>query len=108
MVMRRLLGQRSDPVPLESSRDFQRDASNLLAVFRFLAVAIVVTLTAVLETTTATQTSLVVLATIATGGQPEWIHAGDLGLGAATVQHGTVWPGVRRPRNGDQPEPCGL
>ncbi|MDA0799032.1 MAG: hypothetical protein O2884_10230 [Chloroflexi bacterium] len=65
MVMRRLLGQRSGPVPVESTRDFQRDASNLLAVFRFFAVVVLVTLTAVLETTSSQQTSLVVLATIA-------------------------------------------
>lgn len=65
MVMRRLLGQRSGPVPTESTKDFQRDASNLLAVFRFFAVVVLVTLTAVIETTSSQQTALVILATIA-------------------------------------------
>lgn len=56
---------RRSTVGSEPSRDFMRDAVNLLATFRFFAVVIVVTLTAVLESRETQQTSLVVLATIA-------------------------------------------
>jgi hypothetical protein len=65
MLMRRVLELRR-PRPIDGrERDLSRDAANVLAAFRFFAVAVVATLTVVIESRATQQTSLVVLATLA-------------------------------------------
>ena len=65
IFLRQAVAAKPGSKPGAGATDIQRNASNLLAALRFFAVAVVVALTAVIETRTPTQSSLIVLATFA-------------------------------------------